>query len=141
MISESIERPAGFEDVLNPRVAQRPAGRVPVTVGSHAQCAEIADELIGVEFMSRRVFAARPGKILQVLRRAAVPADGRQGRPHDVLVVVQKPPPQFGDRQWLKGEGRRRSDGELRVDLGRHLGGRFFCVAGPAADLCRRPSR
>src|SRR5580658_9143399 len=50
-------------------------------------------------------------------------------------MVVEPPTPQFADRQGDKGKKRGGGDCQLGVYLGGGMGGDFFVVADPAADL------
>jgi hypothetical protein len=59
----------------------------------------------------------------EVVGGGPVAVDGVDGRPQDVLVVVEPPRSQVGDGDRLEAQRRRRADSELGVHLGGELPG------------------
>ena len=67
----------------------------------------------------------------QVLGGRPVAADRLDGRPANMLVVVEPPLPQVRNRDRLEAQGRRRPHLQLAVDLGGHLPGQVPVRADP----------
>jgi hypothetical protein len=135
LAGEGVEIAADFEDEQDALVAEFALGGILVPVGGDIDCPQVTDETVRIDVMGLSLPPATGGKFLQVFQGRAVAADRGHRRPEDVLVVVEKLLPQFGNCQRREREYRWRRGGQLGIELGRERFGELFVQAGTASDL------
>ena len=74
--------------------------------------------------MSPELAAETRDVIHEMLSRRSIPIDRRDGRPGDLLVMLQEPRTKFVHTNWFEGKYRRRSGDHLRI----HFRCDAFCV-------------
>jgi hypothetical protein len=79
--------PTTFQDVTNALVHQQPLGRIRMAIRRHLDCSQMTRELFGMGTVELHGTFLK--ELQQMIGGRAIAADGLDGRPEDLLVMLQ----------------------------------------------------
>ena len=115
------ERPAGFEDVPDPLLAQPRLGGIGMAVWSYLNVSKVVDNLLGLDLVCLDGPGLLLDEVFEVLGRGSISTIRGVGRGRHLFVVIEEPSAKFND-----GDGPERGGGwclgcQLSIGLSRYL--------------------